>query len=178
MEGLTTNQKGAIAETAIAHQATKLGIDVYRCVVEGGRYDFIFDYGDKLLRVQCKWALRKGEVVVVRTQSCRRTRDGLLARAYTEKEIDAVVAYCLELDACYLLPVSLVARRRCIHLRLSRARNNQSQLINWSEQYRLGAIAQLGERQSGTLEAAGSSPASSISFPLEVLRTSSGAGLR
>jgi hypothetical protein len=32
---LTTNQKGAIAETAIAHKAIKLGLDVYKPVVEG-----------------------------------------------------------------------------------------------------------------------------------------------
>jgi hypothetical protein len=39
---LTTDQKGAIAETAIAHAATKLGIEVYRPIAEGGRFDMIF----------------------------------------------------------------------------------------------------------------------------------------
>jgi hypothetical protein len=34
---LTTDQKSAIAETAIAHAATKLGIEVYRSIAEGGR---------------------------------------------------------------------------------------------------------------------------------------------
>jgi hypothetical protein len=38
---MTTDQKGAIAETAVAHAAVKLGIDVYRPVVEGGRYDLV-----------------------------------------------------------------------------------------------------------------------------------------
>jgi hypothetical protein len=32
---LTTDQKGAIAETAIAHAATKLGVEVYRPIDEG-----------------------------------------------------------------------------------------------------------------------------------------------
>ena len=36
---LTTDQKGAIAETAIVHEAVKLGIEVYRPVMEGGRFD-------------------------------------------------------------------------------------------------------------------------------------------
>src|SRR4051794_15299449 len=40
---MTTDQKGAIAELAIQLAATKLGIDVYRPVAEGGRYDMIFD---------------------------------------------------------------------------------------------------------------------------------------
>lgn len=63
---LTTDQKGAIAESAVVHAAIKLGIGVYRPAFEGGRYDLIFDLGARLLRVQCKWAVRQGEVVVVR----------------------------------------------------------------------------------------------------------------
>ena len=60
-----------------------------------------------------------------------------------------------------LLPVSLVAGKSYIHLRLAPSRNNQESRINWAKQYELGAIAQLGERRRGTPEVAGSSPASS-----------------
>ena len=60
---LTTNQKGAVAETAIALEAIKLGIDVYRPYVDG-RYDLIFEIGRELLRIQCKWAAWHGDVVV------------------------------------------------------------------------------------------------------------------
>jgi PD-(D/E)XK endonuclease len=49
---MTTNRKGAIAETAIAFAATKLGLDVYRPAAEGGRYDLIFVVDDRLLQVQ------------------------------------------------------------------------------------------------------------------------------
>src|SRR5215203_2910941 len=38
---MTTDQKGAIAELAIQLAATKLGIEVYRPVAEGGRFDMI-----------------------------------------------------------------------------------------------------------------------------------------
>jgi hypothetical protein len=51
---LTPSRKGAIAETAFAAHATRLGFDVYRPVVEGGRFDLILDVGTRLLRVQCK----------------------------------------------------------------------------------------------------------------------------
>ena len=47
---LTTNAKGAIAETAIAKAALEVGYDVYRPMFEGGRYDLIFDTGEKLLQ--------------------------------------------------------------------------------------------------------------------------------
>lgn len=88
MSELTTDQKGAIAESAIVHIAIKLGIGVYKPLHEGGRYDLILEVGPRLLRVQCKWAPRDGDVVVVRCRSCRRTRDGLRHRAYTAAEVD------------------------------------------------------------------------------------------
>jgi hypothetical protein len=164
---LTTDQKGAIAEAAIALAAIELGIGVSRPLGDE-RYDLVFDLGTRFLRVQCKWASREGEIVLVRSYSCRRTRDGLLRRPYSTDEIDAVAAYCAELDRCYLLPGQLFGGRAVIHLRLEPTRNNQKLGVNWAEQYefdatlgRFGAIAQLGERQRGTLEVAGSSPAGS-----------------
>ena len=159
---LTTNQKGAIAETAIAHAAVKLGIDVYRPVAEGGRFDLIFAFADgSLSRVQCKWAQRTGDVVVIRPYSARRTRTGFANRPYLASEIDALAAYCPATDRCYYLPVELVAGRRCLHLRLAPSMNNQAAGVHWAADHELGAIAQLGERLHGMQEVAGSSPASS-----------------
>ena len=168
---LTTDQKGAVAELAIAHAAVKLGIDVYRPVAEGGRYDFIFGVGDRLLRVQCKWAPRHGEVVLVRCYSSRRTRDGLSRRLYTAHEIDAFAAYCPDNERCYFLPYELFVGRTQVHLRVGRSRNNQRQGVNWADDFEFGAtlgrefgaIAQLGERRRGTPKVAGSSPAGSTS---------------
>jgi hypothetical protein len=101
---LTSDQKGAAAEAAIAYRALRLGIGVARPLADQF-YDLIFDLGHLLVRVQCKWA---------------------------------------------------------------RARKNQQIGIRWASDYEfdaklrsLGAVAQLGERQSGTLEATGSSPVGS-----------------
>ncbi len=157
----TPSQKGAIAETAIAAEAVRLGIEVYRPIFEGGRYDMIFAFTHELMRVQCKWANRHGDVIAVRLVSSRTTSHGYVRTRYTEQEIDAVAAYCPELNKSYLLPISLVARRSGIQLRLAPARNNQRRYIHRAADYELGAIAQLGERRRGTPEAAGSSPASS-----------------
>jgi hypothetical protein len=163
---LTTNQKGAIAETAILHEATKHGVVVYRPAVEGARADMIFEIGPTLLRVQCKWARLLDQVVQVRAQTCRRGPGGSYIRGiYTADEVDAIAAYCMDNESCYLVPFSMFAHRSNIYLRLSPARNNQKRLVHWAERYRLGAIAQLGERRRGTPEAAGSSPASSTPKP-------------
>jgi hypothetical protein len=45
----------------------------------------IFLLGDELVRVQCKWARRIGDVILVRSYSNRRTRKGLRRRVYTAR---------------------------------------------------------------------------------------------
>ena len=154
---LTTDQKGAIAETAITHAAIKLGINVYKPAMEGGRYDMIFEVGTRLVRVQCKWAPRHGDVVVLRCYSARRNRDGLLRRVYTDGEIDAFAAYCQEIERCYFLPFELFLGRKQVHLRLGPCKNNQNLGVNWAADFEFaatlghpGAVAQLGERRAGS----------------------------
>jgi PD-(D/E)XK endonuclease len=170
---LTTDQKGSAAELAIAHAAADLGVGVFKPLTDGERYDLIFDLRPQLLRVQCKWAARLGDVLVIRCRRCRRTREGLLHRGYTADEIDAIAAHSGELGRSYFIPVEFLAGRTNLQLRLSPSRNNQRAGINWAEDFALeaklsallGAVAQLGERQSGTLEATGSSPVGSIARP-------------
>jgi hypothetical protein len=163
---LTSNQKGAVAEAAIALHALRHGIPVLRPIAEGARYDLVFELGSDFLRVQCKWATRHGETVLVRARTCRRARGGRLVRGrYTADEIDLVAGYCAELDSCYVIPFSAVPPGGDMQLRLSRSKNNQRLGVNWAADYELGAIAQLGERVTGSHEVAGSSPASSTSRP-------------
>ena len=154
---LSTDQKGNIAEAAIALAATRLHIDVYRPLGEGGSYDLILDLEDRLLRVQCKWAPRDGDVVVVRCYSTRRSAAGFLKRTYSRREIDAFGVYCADLDSCYLLPIELFDGRSHVSLRLGPTRNNQQLGVNWASEYEfgarlraLGAVAQLGERLAGS----------------------------
>jgi PD-(D/E)XK endonuclease len=166
---LSTDQKGTIAEMAIALAAAKLCLPVYAPVSQGTRYDLIIEVRNRLLRVQCKWAVRQGDVVMIRCRTCRRSRSGLVHRSYTTDEIDLIAGYCAELDQCYVVPFADYFRRGAIHLRLAPTKNNQQQGILSARDFEFerlhwagpGAIAQLGERQRGTLEVAGSSPAGS-----------------
>ena len=88
----------------------------------------------------------------------------LCAHHISSDEIDAVAAYCGELDRCFLIPGGLVAGKYMLHLRLGPARNSQRAAINMADDYDLGAIAQLGERSDGIRKVVGSSPTSSISI--------------
>ena len=139
MSGMTTDQKGAIAEAAIALAAMKLGVDAYRPLGEGGRCDLILDVGPRLLRVQCKWAALADEVLIVRCYTFRRTRTGWKKTTYSADEVDAIGAYCMELDRCFLIPIELVATRPTIQLRISPTRNNQRRRINWADDFDFAA---------------------------------------
>jgi hypothetical protein len=136
---LTTNQKGAIAETALAKAALEMGYDVYRPMIEGGRYDLIFDTGERLLRVQCKWAPLSGDVVIVRSYSTRRNADGLLRKPYVEGDFDAMGAYCAALERCYLIPYEAISGAVQVQLRVNPARNNQHIGIRLASHYEFGA---------------------------------------
>src|SRR5689334_22958819 len=122
---MNPSQKGAIAEAAIALRATELGIVVLKPMFEGGRYDLVFDVDGRLLRVQCKWAVRRGDVVEVRTGTNRRGRHGFIRTTYTSMEVDVIAGYCASLDRCYVLPIAIAAGHSVFNLRLTPSKNNQ-----------------------------------------------------
>jgi PD-(D/E)XK endonuclease len=166
---LTTHQKGAMAETAITLATIKLGIGVSRTIGDE-RYDLIFDLDERLMRVQCKWASRYGEVVTVRCYSNRRSAEGLVRRIYRENEVGAFAAYCAELDRCFFLPLKIMPPGGTVQLRLNKPRNNQQLGVREAKKYEFaatlrpqhGAIAQLGERRAGSAKVTGSNPVGSI----------------
>lgn len=157
------NHKGNVAELAIAKEAAELGLSVLKPLTEHERYDLALGIGDRLLRVQCKWAPKVDGVVAVKLTSSWYGPSGYVRRNYSADEIDAVAAYCQELDECFLVPVDMVAGQGRLHLRIEPARNGQRAALHFAEKYRLGAVAQLAERRYGIPEAEGSSPSSSTS---------------
>jgi PD-(D/E)XK endonuclease len=135
---LTTNQKGAVAEMAVAHEALKLGIGVY-VPIGDERCDLIFDLRPRLVRVQCKWASRRGDVVVLPLYSARRTATGLRRSYYSAEEVDAFAAWCPDTGRCYYAEMAEIASRQVLYLRLRLARNNQAKGVHWARDYEFGA---------------------------------------
>ena len=160
---MNPSQKGAVAEMAIAAAAVKAGIRVLRPLAEGGRYDLAFEVAGRFVRVQCKSAPRRGDVIVVRTGTSRLTPRGYVRTVYSASEVDAIGIFCPDNDECYLVPISELNGQATLSLRLAPAVNGQQLAIKYAEQYRLnGAIAQLGERLAGSQKVGGSSPPGSI----------------
>jgi hypothetical protein len=157
------NRKGNAAELAIAAEAARLGLEVWHPLTEHGRCDLVLGIDGRLLRIQCKWAPKVGEVIRVNLETSRRSAVGHVRTRYTADEIDAIGAYCDDLRSCYLIPIEVAEGKGALSLRLAPARNGQRAALNWAEQYRLGAVAQLAERRRGTAEVRGSNPLSSTS---------------
>jgi PD-(D/E)XK endonuclease len=135
---------------------------------ERERYDLVLGVAGRLLRVQCKWAACKGDVIYVRLKSSYHSPTrGYVVTTYDPSEIDAVVVYCVDLERCYLLPIDLVAGQGVVTLRIRKTRNHQRAALNWAAEYELpGAVAQLAERVDGIDEAEGSNPSSSTNQDL------------
>jgi prevent-host-death family protein len=160
------NHRGAIAEAAITLEAVKLGVEVFKPVSEHARYDLVFGIGSRLLRVQCKSATVKEDVICVRLVSNWHSPRGYVRTCYTADEIDLVAAHCHELDRNYLIPIEQVDGQGAIQLRLRPPRNRQRASVHFASDHRLsGAIAQLGERLTGSQEVGGSSPPGSTGSP-------------
>lgn len=157
------NRKGNVAELAIAAEAARLGLSVCMPLTEHGRCDLVIGIGGELRRIQCKWARKRGDVIDVNLLTSRRSASGYVRSTYSADEVDAIGAYCEELDSCYLIPIDEVEGRSGFRLRLAPARNGQRAALNLAEHYRLGAVAQLAERRHGMAEARGSNPLSSTS---------------
>jgi hypothetical protein len=139
MLDLTTSQKGAAAEAEITAAALHLGLVVLSPLCEGGRYDLVIDTGVRLLRVQCKWASRQGDVLSARCVTSRHTPAGYVRSTYSAHEVDAVAVYAPDTDGCYLIPISEAEGRSTISLRLSPTRNNQATGVRWAQDYELGS---------------------------------------
>ena len=130
-------------------------------VAEHGHCDLAFDLGKRIVRVQCKWGAldREKQVICTRIGRSRHTPRGYVLATYGREEIDAVGIYCGQVDTCYLVPVDLVADKYVLHLRVGPPQNHQRAALHYAADHLLpGAIAQLGERLTGSQKVGGSSP--------------------
>jgi hypothetical protein len=139
MNELTPSQKGAAAEAELAAALIRLNLFVLRPVGEGGRYDLAIDTGAGILRVQCKWASRRGNVLTARCNTSRHTPRGYLRSKYTADEIDAIAAYSPDTDRCYLIPVEETEGHVTLSLRLTPTGNNQAERVRWAHDYELAS---------------------------------------
>lgn len=91
------NIKGNVAELAIAAEAARLGLTVLMPMTEHERYDLVLGIAGRLLRVQCKWGSRHGDVIKVRLRSSYHSPTrGYVVKTYAVDEVDLIAVHCGE----------------------------------------------------------------------------------
>jgi hypothetical protein len=119
----STAQKGELALLQVLQRAVEKGWVASR-PTRDCRYDLVLDDGERLLRVQVKYAGRQPwdcQGVV----SLDFTKGGQRNRTYLEKEIDAVVAYVAPANVLVWLGPEHFHGRRAIHLRYAATLSGQ-----------------------------------------------------
>lgn len=116
--GEDPKHQGELVEVAFLHKAVSLGFAVAKPYGDSQRYDFIVDYPDnldpRLLRVQVKSTaiLHQGCYRVW----CAHSRTRRNRAAYSERQIDFLVAYIIPENAWYVFPVGILGPRTCVKL--------------------------------------------------------------
>lgn len=145
-----SNHKGNVAELKILAAAAELGLEVSKPLTEHCRYDLVFDLGHRLMRVQCKWANHKGDVISIRIGgSYHSPTKGYVLSTYSASEIDAVAAYCAVNDRCYLVPIEVIDGQATMQLRLAPPRNGQRVALHFAADYELARGCSSAGRASG-----------------------------
>jgi hypothetical protein len=122
--GYSTAQKGEIALLRVLQRTLERGWLASR-PTRDCRYDLVLDDGERLYRVQVKYAGRRAthcEGAV----SLDFTKGGRRSRTYLEREIDAVLAYVAPAGAIVWLKPEYFRGRRTIQLRYAPTLSGQT----------------------------------------------------
>lgn len=124
-----THQKGEIAQLKVQLRAAEKGVVLSKPLVDS-RYDFILDDGQRLERVQVKYASGKaphsrGSVKVnLKSWEGRRLR-----RRYCAGEVDALLVYIPQIDEVLRFEADVFCERASFTVRLEPAKNGQTKSI-------------------------------------------------
>jgi hypothetical protein len=125
---LKTNLLGELAVAKVVIRAIEKGFEVSRPLIEC-RYDLVLDDGERLYRVQVKyaggepWAGRSGVIGV----GLRKWRNGgrSVIHHYRASEMDLLLVYIRKLDCILCFGPDVFDGRRELQIRFEPAKNNQ-----------------------------------------------------
>lgn len=161
---MNTSETGELTVNQVIWALRNLRKRVFIPFGDSGRIDLIYEEDDgRLVRVQCKTGrLWKGAIVFPTTSNYAASRTALaktIRRGY-RGQVDAFGVFCPQTGTIYLVPVDDVPVGEG-WLRYYPPGNGQKTRLRWAKQYEIGAVAQLGAHEAGSLGVAGSSPAGS-----------------
>ena len=130
-------EKGDLAELRVAADLAARGCCISFPFGENCDYDLIADTGDRLHRIQVKYATSDGRIIPVRCASHSLTNGKVKrTKCYTAETIDWIAVYDRTSNRCYYVPAAeLGTGRRQMSLRLVPARNSQRLGVRFAEDY-------------------------------------------
>ena len=132
-----------LTELRVAIKAQENGILVSRPLFEG-RYDLLFDFGSKILRVQVKECscTKDGNCICVSLSSGSYPRGNKYGkhtkRFYTSDEIDVLIVYTPITGKYYVLEPEIWNKKSYVNLRFKQTVNGQGKKINYAKNYEWG----------------------------------------
>jgi hypothetical protein len=129
-----THLYGHIAEQKVVTESLKRGYIVSEPIVES-RYDLLIDNGEEIKRIQVKYTSdeNNGSYAISLQSQCRHNG---YRRKYTQKEVDAVIAYIGEEDSFVLIPPKVFENQKTIKIRFDETKNNQEKFVHFYEDYK------------------------------------------
>lgn len=125
----STHQKGEIAQLKVQLRAAEKGIVLSKPVIDS-RYDFILDDGQRLERVQVKYASGRAPHSQGSVKINLKSWDGRkLRRRYCADEVDALLVYIPQMDEVLRFEADLFCQRASFTIRLEPAKNGQTKSI-------------------------------------------------
>jgi PD-(D/E)XK endonuclease len=135
---LNRKAKGDLAELKVAADLRARGYKVALPYGEDWDFDLIVcRHGQRLERVQVKYACSNDGVIVVRSRSLSLTNGKVRAtKRYTARMIDWLAVWDAATDRCFYVPAAeLGDGKNVLHLRLNATLNNQARGIRLAERY-------------------------------------------
>lgn len=133
---LTSNKKGDIGVYKAVTRAIEKGF-IVSIPAQHCRYDVILDDGQKLWRVQVKYANGRpsnssGAVIAKLDYETRKRRH---VYTYDSKEVDALTVYVPKIDKLCWFPPAVFEHKHTLCIRLERALNGQQDGIIYAKDY-------------------------------------------
>ena len=121
-----THQKGEIAQLKVQLRAAEKGLILSKPLIDS-RYDFIIDDGQKLERVQVKYASGKAQNSQGSIRVNLKSWEGRkLRRRYCANEVDALLVYIPQIDRVLRFEAGFFCERDSFIVRIQPAKNGQT----------------------------------------------------
>lgn len=132
----TSNWKGQLALSKAETHAMELGLIPNRPLMDC-RYDMIVDDGNRLWRVQVKYADSKssGSTGSVVARLAYETRHRRNVRVYDSSEVDALIVYLPKIDKLCWIPCECFVGKKMLSIRLVKPLNGQKTKIFYAHDY-------------------------------------------